>query len=404
MATIDELTPEQIRYPEIYQKIKDLGDSFVRCVQAKEAYFLQEKLEALLNASNLQNFNPELYKNYQDFLAALKWTAFPLLSEENALLLLKNNYLSILDNADIDVQDRIEARMFTLDLFPRNELRQKMHGALKENNERLGNKTFGERLLDYNKAYDFRERDEMTSMKYISQDIKDQGLSELEKNKLRKALQIFDKTLLATPVFSEPLFSMAIRTLIKSGVIKERINPALLQSFPMIAATTPTIKIPPMPKPAEKPKIASIPKPIVEKKPLPTGEAGLPAGRQAIPLKAAAETKKPGLFEKLFGAKTKEPKETLFSSYEKQISPYEEKREMPSREITTFPEEKELETTIPEPEEPKKPEKPESIASPLPKTYQIRTMKGDIERIKKQPIPPRPEPKIKDNIVDLSGK
>jgi len=46
-----------------------------------------------------------------------------------------------------------------------------------------------------------------------------------------------------------------------------------------------------------------------------------------------------------------------------------------------------------------------------PAQYRIRTMKQDIEQAKRQPasqrgepIPPRPKPKIKDNIVDLSGR
>ncbi len=373
MATIDELTPEQIRNPEIYQKIKDLGDSFVRRNQAKEAWSLQNKLNSLLKISNLQNFNPEMQKKYDNLLAALKWTAFPLLAEEDALLLLKNNYLSVLDNEDIDTHDRMEARMFTLDLFPRNELRQKMQKALKENSERLGNKTFGEWLMDYSKMYDFRERDEMTPQKFVRQDLRDAGLSEPEKNKLRKALQIFDKTLLVTPVMSEPLFSMAVMNMIKGGIIdKASIDPALLQTISITARTavkTPAAPIAPAPM-----RPAPIPTPIRREEVREVKEIQeVREVKEKLEKEPIEKPQRPtGLFEKMFGEKQKE--------------------------ISTFPEELAEKEPVTEPAPQPAP------LSPAQGGYRIRTMKQDIEKMKRQPIPPKPVPKIKDNIVDLSGK
>lgn len=389
MATIDELTPEQIRNPEIFQKIKDLGDSFVRCIQAKEAYFLQEKLTALLKTSNLSTFNPELYKNYQDLLVLLKWTVFPILLDEETLEVLSNHYLTVLDNENIDVQDRIEAKMFTKDLFPRNELRQKMQRALRENKERLRNKTFGEWLLDYDKTFDFRERDELTHLQYVRQNPIVQTLSEPEKNKLRKALQVFDKTLLVTPVMSEPLLSMAIRAMIKGGIIKEQINPALLQPSPVFRVA---------PKPEERSKIIPPLAPPLAKEPIVTKE------------------KKPGFLEKLFGKKEKEPTSPGPASQRGELvspglkKPAPKPTPLPPKppappayekkifEIPTFFKEKKAEA-----KSEKKEKEPQPTTLP-PMQYRIRTMKQDIEQAKKQPIPPKPEPKIKDNIVDLSGK
>lgn len=383
MATIDELTSEQIRNPEIFQKIKELGDSYIRCVQAKEAWLLQDRLNSLLKTSNLQNFNPELQKQYDNLLVALKWAALPLLPEQEVLNVLSHRYLAVLDKEDIDVRDRIEAKMFTLDLFPRNELRQKMQRALRENKERLGNKTFGEWLLDYGKTFDFRDRDELTHLQYVRQNPAVRTLSELEKNKLRKALQIFDKTLLVAPVMSEPLLSMAVRAMIRGGVIKkEEVNPALLQSF-SIPTEAPRVPLAP-----------AVPRALPEEKPEKIGFFKKLFGKKPKKLKKEEE---PELILPT-PSKTREVPEEVMPIYRGKISPYEKKREITPQkpfveaeeEIPTFP--KELE------------KKARETRPSIEEKYKIRTMKRDIEKAKRQPIPPKPEPKIKDNIVDLSGK
>lgn len=229
MPSIDQLKPEQLRYPDIFEKIKELANSFILHVDAKESSLFLEKLTPLLKASDLENLQPELHKKYQDLIAQLKWVALPLLSDEETMKTLQECYLMFLENEYINATDRIEAKMFSVDLFPRNEIRQEMQKALKENKERLGDKTFGEWLLDYSKTFDFRDRDELAPSRYISQSPEAQALNEQEKNKLRKAFQIFDKNLLVTPVMSEPAFSMTVREMIKAGTIKEQVNPVLLQ-------------------------------------------------------------------------------------------------------------------------------------------------------------------------------
>lgn len=356
LTTINELTSEQIIIPETFQKIKKLADYFVIRIQAKEAFFLQEKLNTLLGLSNLVNLNLELYKNYQNLLIPLKWTALPLFRDEEVLEILSNQYLAVLDNENVDTDERMEAKMFTLDLFPRNELRQKMQRALNRNKERLGNKTFGEWLLDYSKTFDFRERDELTPLKYIDQNPDAQILSLPDKERIRKALQIFDKTLLVTPVMSEPLLSMTVRAIIKAGIIKEQVSPSLLQPLPSSLLEESPVEVPAAPKVhTEIPKVA--------------------------PIKIPVEIQK----EPLIGPIAKEipEKEEEITTYEGKISPYEKKRGM-----------------IP----PKKVE--------IKGEYRIRTMKQDIEKTKKQPvsqsgrqaIPKKSETKNKSNIVDLSGK
>lgn len=425
MVTIAQLIPEQLKNPEIFQKIKELSDPFVLRMQTKEAYFLQEKLGSLLETSGIADLQPEFYKKYQDLITQLKWTALSMLPDEEVLKTLSENYLSVLDNENIDVRSNIEAKMFTKDLFPRNELRQEMQGSLKENKERLGNRTFGEWLLDYSKTFDFRDRDELSPVKYVRQSSEAQALSESEKNKLRKALRLFDRVLLVTPVVDEFALGLLLREMIKAGTIKrENISPNLLQSFSI---------------PIEKPEVTRI---LTEAAARSKIERETEESKLREVSRKPEEPKKPGFFKRLFGKKPKKPKPPkpkrepkppeeiippkieeaaqrlgkIPSIYKGKISPYERKREVgpthigriipPSpkfpleKRIPTFPEKTKREIKKMEKLEKEEKKKPQKVD--IKGKYRIQTMKKDIEKAKQ--ALPRLEPKIKNNIVDLSGK
>jgi len=391
MPTIDELTPEQLRDPEIFEKIKEFADEFILHSQAKEAFFLQQKLTSILEAADIKSLDPNLDKQYQNLIAQVKWVAMPMLSNEETLKVLKENYLAALDNEDIDALDRMEAKMFSMGLMPRDQFRQQLQRTIKENMEKLGPKTVSQWIFDYNKVFDFRERDNLSPIKYINQNSEARALPEKEKTSLIKTLRIFDDALVVTPVFSEPELSLAVRAMIKGGIIKGPISPAILQSVPAPIAPKLIAKEIISPKPGFFQKLFSQ-KPKIEEK--------LPEIKLEKPI--IPPTIKP-----------KEEK-TAKEEYEGKISPYEIEREM--SQIPTFPEkieeiefEKKEEIKKEEPkEEPKKeePEKPK-----IETRYEIRTMKGDIETAKRQTlptgrqaIPPKSVPKIHDNIVDLSGK
>lgn len=424
MVTIDELKSEQLKNLEVFEQIKELADSFIFFAQTKEAYFLQQKLATLLETSDVADSQPELYKKYQDLIAQLRWVALVMLRNEEVLKVLKESYLAVLENEDINVLDRIEAKMFSLGLMPRNELRREMHGALKENRERIGSRTFGEWLLDYSKTFDFRDRDEFSPVGYVRQSPEAQILSEPEKNKLRKALRLFDQALLVTPVMDEFSLGILLRDMIRDGTIKkEDVNPALLQSFSI---------------PIEKPEVTRIltkaaARSKIERE---TEEAKL----REVSHKPE-EPKKPGFFKRLFGKKPKKPKppkpkkekepkpeeiippkieeaaqrlRKIPSIYEGKISPYERKREIepthigriipPSprppleKRIPTFPEKTKQEIKKLEKEEKEEKKKPQKVD--IKGKYRIQTMKKDIEKAKQA----LPKPKVKNNIVDLSGK
>lgn len=383
MATIDELKPEQLKNPEIREKIKELADDFIIHVQAQEAFALQEKLASILDSSDLKNLQPELYNEYQNLLVKLKWTASSIIPEGEFLKLIKEDYLLALGDENIDAQDRIEIKMFSVDLFPRNELRQKIYKAVKENEEKLGVRTIKEWINDYSQSFDFQERTKTTHLDYLSQNPGVRSLSEKEKDILRKILWTLDSLLIVTPVMSEPLFSEAYKIIAGIGIIRKPI---------------------PFPTPP-----ATLPAPEIKKEIRP------------IPLEVTEKPEKAGLLKKLFGKKPKKP-EFKPSVYEKRISPYEKKRRFSSimstlnRPIATIdiphpkpPKAEEIQTfsgveTKPEKKEAEKTSEAKPKSAPAMPQYQIRTMKQDIEKAGKQPLPPKPTPKVKDNVVDLSGK
>jgi len=318
--------------------------------------------------------------------------------------------------------------MFTKDLFPRNELRQIMQGALKENKERIGSRTFSEWLLDYSKTFDFRDRDELSPVKYVRQSSEAQTLSEPEKNKLRKALRLFDRVLLITPVMNEFALGILLRDMIKVGTIKrENVSPNLLQSFSI---------------PIEKPEVTRILTKAAARSKI---ERETEESKLREVSRKPEEPKKPGFFKRLFGKKPKKPKKPkplkpkkepkpseeiippkieeaaqrlgkIPSIYKGKISPYEQKREVgpthigriipPSprlpleKRIPTFPEKTKQEIKKLEKEEKEEEKKPQKVD--IKGKYRIQTMKKDIEKAKQ--VLPRPEPKVKNNIVDLSGK
>lgn len=352
MAIIDQIKAEHLRNPETFKGIKELADSYILHIQEKEAYFLREKLTPLLEASDLENLQPELHKKYQGLIAQLEWAALPLLPDDDAMKTLQENYLMALESENIDALNRIEAKMFTVGHIPRNELRQKMQRALKENKELMGSRAFGEWLLDYSKTFDFRERSELTPSRYVNENSEAQTLSEEQKNKLKKALQIFDKTLLVTPIMSEPLFSMGVKEMIKGGTIPEPVNPTLLQTF------SPPVRIIP-PAPEKVPVKIKVEK--KEEKPEPE-----PKPKPSPPTPVKIE---------------EAPKEEEMTTYERKISPYERKRGLtPATKKGEAKKEEEM------------------------GEYQIRTMKQDIEKAKKKPIPEKSKAKNKNNILDLSDK
>jgi len=103
MATIEQLTPEQLTKSETLEKIRAMAHEYIIYEQMSQAWNLANKLEG--QARSLIDSSPEIYKQYQKIISQLKFTAISFLTDEQVLELIEKHLLEALQ--EIDVQKRI---------------------------------------------------------------------------------------------------------------------------------------------------------------------------------------------------------------------------------------------------------------------------------------------------------
>jgi len=288
----------------------------------------------------------------------------------------------------IDVQKRIRFFWEAKSVFTRDQFRRDVMARLKRNQQKIGTNTIAEWLLAYDKMVGARKNTSLERTKFLTQNSEAKTLAEEDKRLLSRLLEFYDYLKITVPL-------------------------------PYIGVSETTLK--------EYFKNLNIPLPGEEEK-------RIPLPKRPTPQKPVVETKekKPGFFKRLFGIKEpkkaekpkkkpeppkpeisippkikelpKEKPKKITPVYKEKISPYEKKRKI----IPVIPKTKtppptiKLKEKLVEKKEIKREIKPKKkIEVPI---QAIRTMKKDIEKAKKKPIPEKLKPKIKDNIVDLSRK
>jgi len=371
MTTIEQLTPEQLSKSEILEKIRAAAHEYTIYEQMSQAWNLANKLES--QARSLIDSSPEIYKQYQKIISHLKFTAISFLTDEQVLELIEKHLLEALQ--EIDVQKRIRFFWEAKSVFTRDQFRRDVMARLKRNQQKIGAKTIAEWLLAYDKMVGARKNTSLERTKFLTQNSEVKALTEEDKRLLSRLLEFYDYIKITVPL---PYIGVSETTL------KEYFKNL---NIPLPGEEEKRIPLPKRPTP---------PEPVVK-----------------------AKEKKPGFFKRLFGKKPEPPKpeipippkikelpkekpKKITPVYKEKISPYEKKRKIiPVTPKTKAPSPPiKLKEKLAEKEEIKKEIKSkEKIEVPI---QAIRTMKKDIEKAKKRPIPPKP--KTKDNIVDLSGK
>ncbi len=388
------ITIDQLNKSETLEKVKEIAQDYIIHEAMPESWNLINKLEP--QTRDLIDSSPEIYKQYQKLLVQLKFVAITFQADDQILELIRKFFLTALKEG-LDIERRIRVYLASKSVFNRDQFKRDILSSLKQNQEKIENKTIGEWLLSYDKFAGARKNTAIERMKFITQDLDVKKLSEESKQLLLKILEFYDNFKITVPV---PIIGVSEVT--------------LREYFEEMGIPIEEGKRPPLPiRPVVTP-----PPPEIKKEVRPT------------PLDFEEKPKKPGLFKRLFRKKpegpegTKMQKEILTEfpkTYEKEISPYEKKRPLtiprliiPLRkppgleEIKPFPEEVRSE---PKPARVKE-EEAQKIKPSAPITippYKIRTMKTDLEKAKKEPASQRGEPipekpKIYDNTVDLSGK
>lgn len=349
MATIDELTSEQWANSETLEKIRAMAHGFVIYEEMSNAWGLARKVEN--RSRELLDSSPETYRQYEKLSAQLKFIALPFLTDEQIFDLIEKHSLKVV-KAEIDIKRKISAYLTSRSVFVRDQFKRDVLKALKKNQEKLENKTIGEWLLAYDKFAGARRNTSLERTKFLTQDPEAKNLSEESKQHLSKILEFYDNLKITVPL---PIIEVSEITLKEYFAELNVPLPEEEKKAPL-----------PLPKKVELKKEIKPPIPIKPEQPKQPEKKPTPPP----------------------------PKPPTPPVYKKEVF-----------EIPTFSKETETKFETKEKESVKKePVKAELKPTLPPPQYRIRTMKQDIEKAKRQPIPPKPEPKIKDNIVDLSGK
>lgn len=196
------LTQEQLKDPAIFEKIRQLTENIVWSMLTKEAYNLALNLEKSLEAANLKAIAPKLAQEYESIIVRLKLTALPMLGDEESVKIIKEHFLEGL-GPEIDIENRLTAKLFSLPLTPRDDFRPELQRAAQNNQQKIGPLTINQWLSDYNNFSHPDQRTNISPREYLLQSRLVGPLSEENKNKLYTLFHVYDHLLLVTPVMSE---------------------------------------------------------------------------------------------------------------------------------------------------------------------------------------------------------
>src|SRR3989344_8152919 len=237
------LTQEQLKDPTIFEKIRRLTEDIVWHILTKEAYNLALNLEKSLEAANLKAIAPKLTQEYESIIIRLKLTALPMLSDEESVKIVREHFLEGL-GPEIDIKNRLTAKLFSLPLTPRDEIRQELQIAIQDNRQRIGSLAISQWLTDYNNFSHPDQRTNISPREYLLQSRQVSGLSEEDKNKLYTLFHVYDHLLLVTPVMSEEEMREIIGSPARSPVQKPMPTKPEKPALPLTAQPHP---LPPLP-------------------------------------------------------------------------------------------------------------------------------------------------------------
>jgi len=374
------LTPEQLNNSAALEKVWAKAQQLIKYEQMHDAWDLINEIDA--PSQRLADSSPEIYKQYQKMLAQLKLIAIPFLIDEQIMELIQKQFLDAFKDGVVDVEKRLRVSLVSKSLFERDQFRKDIIFSLKKNQQRIGDKTIGQWLLNYDEIAGAKKNTSLERSKFMAQSLETNKLPEESKQCLLRLLEFYDNIKITIPITFINISEITLKEFLGELGI---------------------------PLPEEKkvrpiPKIAGL-RPVALRTKKPTTHEKLPTEKEKASLR-------------LVGRRPK-----ISSVYKGKISPYERKREL-TPDITPSFAPKEATVSKPQPAPkvvPEKKELPAKVPTDAGTTkvgaeamgeYQIRTMKKDIARLdparqekaKRQPIPLKPEPKVRDNIVDLSGK
>jgi len=198
MPTVDNLNQEQLNNAAVLEKVKKLVGEIIVSSETKRASLMAQQMKLAL--VKLQG--SALVQDYQKLQTLLLWIALPTLAEEEVVSLLRRGVLPALGE-EIDIEDLVRRRLFVVPLEPREETTFLFRSALEQNSEVLGGKKISEWLTLYNQFQDFAQRNNLSSFNFFNQSQAAQNLNEAERTVLKKVFDLYDRSLLVSPVVEE---------------------------------------------------------------------------------------------------------------------------------------------------------------------------------------------------------
>ena len=139
MINIQEIKPEQLNEPKIFDEINELVKEYSFGSYISEAFdFLQILKELISDNTDLKQINSNLFDKYQKIILQLSYISLPFLTEKEIYELIKKNLLPVF-SFDINLRSKIELYLLLRrDDFQKNSIREAIARALIENEERIG--------------------------------------------------------------------------------------------------------------------------------------------------------------------------------------------------------------------------------------------------------------------------
>ena len=159
----------------------------------------------------------ELKKRGSDFglpkqaILQLKFIAFPTLSDEECVEILKNNYLESFA-LDFSMKDKLTAKLFFYPYGARDEIRRKFKKALTENQQKIGPLSISQWIEEFEKSPEKNKKPALASIDFISKNQKSLVLAPIEKRNLKNLLYTYSYLLAVTIPITEPNLSKVIAT------------------------------------------------------------------------------------------------------------------------------------------------------------------------------------------------
>ena len=211
MINLSQLTPEQIKDESAFEEIKKQAEDFVFHRDVREALELVKTFEAVAKNNprlkyQLRDEKPKLYSQYINLIVRLKLVCLPLLSYEEVAEFIEENFAKAVDDPDNDIEERIETRLMVLPDVIRDDLRELIYKALRNNEEKLGKDRIiikGEEepqlpliknwLFDYDRTIGIEKHSNIEKAQYISHNSNIARLSKPDKEKIHKLLRFYDE-------------------------------------------------------------------------------------------------------------------------------------------------------------------------------------------------------------------